>query len=93
MPRTLHDIQTRLDEGWRVTWATLGFFDLYMVIVDIYFWRNSKPLPKVVGSVPYVPLKKISPRKAYWVDRRLADSIIYLLRLSWDAEFLGGLHD
>jgi hypothetical protein len=30
-------------------------------VVDIYFWckaRNKKPLPRIVGSVPYVPLKK-----------------------------------
>ena len=35
--------------------------DVGMIVVDIYFdWkaRNIKPLPKIVGSVPYVPLKK-----------------------------------
>ena len=35
--------------------------DVGMIVVDIYFdWkeRNKKPLPKIVGSVPYVPLKK-----------------------------------
>jgi hypothetical protein len=36
-------------------------FELGMMAVDIYFWckeRRKKPLPKIVGSVPYVPLKK-----------------------------------
>ena len=35
--------------------------DLGMMVVDIYFWckeRNKKPLARIVGSVPYVPLKK-----------------------------------
>ena len=35
--------------------------DLGMIVVDIYFsWKEGrkKPLPKIVGSVPYVPLKK-----------------------------------
>jgi hypothetical protein len=35
--------------------------DLFMLIAEWYFWgkeRNRKPLPKIVGSVPYVPLKK-----------------------------------
>lgn len=35
--------------------------DLGMLVVEIYFsWkeRRKKPLPKIVGSVPYVPLKK-----------------------------------
>jgi len=35
--------------------------DLGIMAVDIYYWwkeRNKKPLPKIVGSVPYVPLKK-----------------------------------
>jgi hypothetical protein len=34
--------------------------DLIMAIVDLYYlWkeRNKKPLPKIVGSVPYVPLR------------------------------------
>lgn len=34
--------------------------DLFMIVVDIYFsWkeRRKKPLPKIVGSVPYVPLR------------------------------------
>ena len=33
--------------------------DLFMIAVDIYFWckeRSKKPLPRIVGSVPYVPL-------------------------------------
>jgi hypothetical protein len=37
-------------------------FDLYMFIVDVYFWFKQKPCPKpvprIVGSVPYVPLEK-----------------------------------
>lgn len=35
--------------------------ELSLTILDIYFWlreRRKKPLPKIVGSVPYVPLKK-----------------------------------
>jgi hypothetical protein len=35
--------------------------DLGIMAVDIYYWwkqRNKKPLPRIVGSVPYVPLKK-----------------------------------
>ena len=35
--------------------------DLGMMVLDIYFWckaRNKKPLLRIVGSVPYVPLKK-----------------------------------
>jgi hypothetical protein len=35
--------------------------DLGIMAVDIYYWwkeRNKKPLPKIVGSVPYVPLRK-----------------------------------
>jgi len=37
------------------------FADLFMIAVELYFdWkeRRKKPLPKIVGSVPYVPLKK-----------------------------------
>ena len=35
-------------------------FDLYMAIVEAYFWfkQKPKPVPTIVGSVPYVPLKK-----------------------------------
>jgi hypothetical protein len=31
-----------------------------MAIVEMYFWfkEKPKPLPEIVGSVPYVPLKK-----------------------------------
>jgi hypothetical protein len=46
----------------------MGYFlaDLFMIAVEIYFWcqgekrppPKEKPLPKIVGSVPYVPLKK-----------------------------------
>jgi hypothetical protein len=35
--------------------------DLGIVAVDIYYWwkeRTKKPLPKIVGSVPYVPLRR-----------------------------------
>ena len=35
--------------------------DLGIMAIDIYYgWkeRNKKPLPKIVGSVPYVPLRK-----------------------------------
>jgi hypothetical protein len=35
--------------------------ELGMLAVDVYFsWkeRRRKPLPKIVGSVPHVPLKK-----------------------------------
>ncbi len=35
--------------------------ELGMIAAEIYFdWkqRRKKPLPKIVGSVPYVPLKK-----------------------------------
>jgi hypothetical protein len=40
--------------------------DLFMIAVEIYFWCKGekgpqpieKPLPKIVGSVPHVPLKK-----------------------------------
>ncbi len=35
--------------------------ELGLMVLDIYFWckeRCKKPLPKIVGSVPYVPLKK-----------------------------------
>ena len=39
----------------------IWIFDLYMVIVDVYFWFKEKPcprpVPKIVGSVPYVPLR------------------------------------
>jgi hypothetical protein len=34
--------------------------DLFMIAVEIYFsWkdRRKKPLPRIVGSVPYVPLR------------------------------------
>ena len=35
-------------------------FDLYMAIVEMYFWfkEKPKPLPEIVCSVPSVPLKK-----------------------------------
>jgi len=33
-------------------------FDLYMMFVEMYFWFKEKPCPRIVGSVPYVPLKK-----------------------------------
>lgn len=35
--------------------------ELGMIAVELYFdWkeRNKKPLPKIVGSVPYVPLRR-----------------------------------
>jgi hypothetical protein len=35
--------------------------DLGIMAVDTYYWwkeRNKRPLPKIVGSVPYVPLRK-----------------------------------
>ena len=35
--------------------------DLGMIAVEIYFdWkaRRKKPLPRIVGSVPYVPLRR-----------------------------------
>ena len=43
--------------------------ELFMIAVDIYFWcagdkkppPDEKPLPKIVGSVPHVPLKTSSP--------------------------------
>ena len=39
----------------------IWIFDLYMVIVDVYFWFKEKPCPrpvrKIVGSVPYLPLR------------------------------------
>ena len=43
--------------------------DLFMIAVEIYFWCNGekkplakeKPLPKIVGSVPYVPLQRNPP--------------------------------
>ena len=43
--------------------------DLFMIAVEIYFWCKGekkpppaeKPLPKIVGSVPYVPLRTRSP--------------------------------
>jgi hypothetical protein len=39
--------------------------ELFMIAVEIYFWcmgdkkplPKEKPLPKIVGSVPYVPLR------------------------------------
>ena len=49
----------------------MGHFlaDLFMFAVEIYFSRKGeknspsekKPLPKIVGSVPYVPLKREPP--------------------------------
>ena len=43
--------------------------ELFMTAVEIYFWcagdkkppPEEKPLPKIVGSVPYVPLKRNPP--------------------------------
>jgi hypothetical protein len=43
--------------------------DLFMTAVEIYFWcagdkkppPEEKPLPEIVGSVPYVPLKRDPP--------------------------------
>jgi len=42
--------------------------DIFMFAVEVYFWgkerkqkpaeASEKPLPRIVGSVPYVPLKK-----------------------------------
>ena len=35
--------------------------ELGMMVIDIYFWckeRSKKPLPSMVGSVPYVPFPK-----------------------------------
>jgi hypothetical protein len=35
--------------------------DLGMMAVDVYFWwkqRSKESLPRIVGSVPYVPLRK-----------------------------------
>jgi len=43
--------------------------ELFMIAAEIYFsWKGEKkpppaekPLPKIVGSVPYVPLRTRSP--------------------------------
>ena len=43
--------------------------DLFMIAVEIFFWckgekkppLQEKPLPRIVGSVPYVPLKSNPP--------------------------------
>jgi hypothetical protein len=43
--------------------------DLFMIAVEIFFWckgekkspLKEKPLPRMVGSVPYVPLKSNPP--------------------------------